>query len=351
MFYNYYIKTKKENLVIYMIRSAKPFINNTQRRNYWIKLFILFSIGILFSYGLLVYKNIVPISSPSFIPVVQRRLNALIAMLIAAACQAIATITFQSVTNNRIITPSLLGFEAIYSTLHTCIIFFTGISGITSFTGIPAFLIQIGLMISVCILLYHRFLASKYPNLQLMLLVGVIIGTGLKASSSFMRKLLSPSEFDVLQAKLFGSVNNAEPEYFPLSIILIVFAIVVLYILAIKINIISMGKDISNVLGLEYNTTLIISLIMVSILMSISTTLVGPMTFYGFLVATLTYELANTYDHRYIFPMALAVGFIIITSAYFIMQHIFDAQGVVSIIIELIGGIIFLTMILRKGKF
>ena len=84
--------------------------------------------------------------------------------------------------------------------------------------------------------------------------------------------------------------------------------------------------------------------------MSVSTALVGPLTFFGFLVATLSYQAAPTYDHRYIFPMALAIGFLILTSAYFFMYHIFDAQGVVSVIIEMVGGITFLIIVLRKGS-
>ncbi|HIW37910.1 MAG TPA: iron ABC transporter permease, partial [Candidatus Jeotgalicoccus stercoravium] len=60
------------------------------------------------------------------------------------------------------------------------------------------------------------------------------------------------------------------------------------------------------------------------------------------------YQAAPTYDHRYIFPMALAIGFCVLTSAYFFMYHVFNAQGVVSVIIELVGGLVFLIVILRK---
>ena len=74
------------------------------------------------------------------------------------------------------------------------------------------------------------------------------------------------------------------------------------------------------------------------------------MTFLGFLVATLTYQFADTYDHLYLLPMAALMGFCILTSAYFLMNHVFYAQGVVSIIIELVGGLTFLVVILRKGR-
>ena len=91
-------------------------------------------------------------------------------------------------------------------------------------------------------------------------------------------------------------------------------------------------------------------LVVVSVLMATSTALVGPMTFLGFLVATLTYQLCGTYDHRYILPMAVSLGLLVLTGAYFLMYHVFDAQGVVSIIIELVGGCAFLVVILRKGR-
>ena len=112
----------------------------------------------------------------------------------------------------------------------------------------------------------------------------------------------------------------------------------------------SLGRDVSTSLGVKHQSGVLYTLVLVSVLMSISTALVGPLTFYGFLVATLTYQIAATYDHRYIFPMALAIGFVIITGAYFTMYHIFNAQGVVSIIIELFGGITFLVVLLRKGN-
>lgn len=330
-------------------RSARAFRSKKEEKKYWILLITLIALGVFASYGLLTFNNPVPIDSPSFLPVVKRRMFALTAMIIAAVCQSLSTVTFQSITSNRIITPSLLGFEALYSTIHTSTIFFFGASAFINFSGIGSFVFQVVVMVLMCLILYGWLLSGKYGNLQLMLLVGVIMGTGLKSLSSFMRRLLAPSEFDILQARLFGSVNNADPEYFPLAIPVVIIAALLLLAYSKKLNVVSLGKDCSTSLGVNHQTHVIYALILVSILMSISTALVGPLTFYGFLVATLSYQAAPTYDHRYIFPMALAIGFLIITGAYFFMYHIFKAQGVVSVIIEMFGGITFLIVILRKG--
>ncbi|EFW38052.1 iron chelate uptake ABC transporter, FeCT family, permease protein [Treponema phagedenis F0421] len=331
-------------------RSAKAFRSAKEQRHYFYILFVFFAFGLLASYGLLVYKNPVPVNSPSFLPVVKRRMIAVTAMIIAATCHGLSTVAFQSVTNNRIITPSLLGFEALYSAIHTSTIFFFGITGLMQFTGMYAFIIQIVIMVGVCILLYGFLLSGKYGDLQLMLLVGVILGTGLRSISAFMRRLLAPSEFDILQARLFGSVNNADPVYFHVAIPLVLVTSILLLFYSKKLNALSLGKDICTNLGIPHKRCVIYTLILVSILMSVSTALVGPITFLGFLVAALTYQIAPTYDHRYVFPMVLAVSYTVLTGAYFLMYHIFSAQGVVSLIIELFGGLAFLIVILRKGK-
>ena len=330
-------------------RSARAFRSKKEERRYWILLVTLIALGLLASYGLLVYNNPVPIDSPSFIPVVRRRMFALMAMIIAAVCQSLSTVAFQSITNNRIITPSLLGFEALYSAIHTATIFFFGARAFINFSGTSSFVFQVVVMVLMCLALYGWLLSGKYGNLQLMLLVGVIMGTGLKSLSSFMRRLLAPSEFDILQARLFGSVNNADSEYFPLAIPAVIIVALLLLAYSRKLNVVSLGKACATSLGVNHRFSVIYGLVLVSVLMSISTALVGPLTFYGFLVATLSYQAVPTYDHRYIFPMALAIGFLIITGAYFFMYHIFNAQGVVSVIIELFGGITFLIVILRKG--
>ncbi|HHV09909.1 MAG TPA: iron chelate uptake ABC transporter family permease subunit [Clostridiales bacterium] len=330
-------------------RSARAFRSKKEEKRYWILLITLIALGVLASYGLLVYNNPVPVDSPSFIPVVKRRLVALGAMLISVICQSLATVAFQSSTNNRIITPSLLGFEALYGAIHTSTMFFFGAGVFLQFSGIGSFLFQVTVMVLMCLMLYGWLLSGKYGNLQLMLLVGVIIGTGLRSVSTFMRKLLAPSEFDVLQARLFGSVNNADAEYFPVAIPIVIIAATLILAYSKKLNVLSLGKSTSTSLGVNHQFGVIYTLILVSVLMSISTSLVGPLTFFGFLVATMAYQAAPTYDHRYVFPMALAIGFLVLTGSYFFMYHVFRAQGVVSVIIEMFGGITFLIVMLRKG--
>lgn len=330
----------------------KIYNNSFKDRKDFINYMLIFIFLLLLSTGLVLlllnYNNPVPIDSSSYKLIVKRRLNAIIAMAIASVCQSLSTISFQSITNNRIITPSLLGFEAVYSTIHTALMFFFGISTFLAFRSTSSFIFQILIMVCLCLLLYGFMLTGKYANIHFMLLIGIVIGTGLRSLSAFMRRILSPSEFDILQAKLFASVNNSDYRYFKIAIPLVILTSLILFLNSNKLNVLSLGKEVSINLGLDYKKLSIFILALVAILMSISTALVGPMTFFGFLSASLTYEICKSYDHKYLFTLTILVAFSILALSYFLMYHVFSAQGVVTIIIELFGGLLFLAVLLRK---
>ncbi|MEJ6013650.1 iron chelate uptake ABC transporter family permease subunit [Corynebacterium sp. H127] len=331
-------------------RTSGSFATSKLRKRYWTILVGMIVLCALFAFGLLAWKNPMPVGSPGFWLIAERRAVAIVVMAIVAVAQAIATVTFQTVTNNRIVTPSIMGFEALYMVIQTGVVFFFGVAGLVAFSGTSQFILQVLLMMALSMALYGWLLTGRFANIQVMLLVGIIIGGGLGSLSAFMRRLLSPSEFDVLTARMFGSVNNAKTEYLPLAIGLVAIATVAICVRAKTLNVVALGPALAQNLGIHHRHASIYFLCMVSILISVSTALVGPMTFLGFLVATLAYQLAETYDHRAVLPMSIAAGFLVLTSAYFIMNHIFYAQGVVSIIIELVGGSVFLFVLLRKGR-
>jgi len=73
------------------------------------------------------------------------------------------------------------------------------------------------------------------------------------------------------------------------------------------------------------------------------------MTFFGFVVAMLTYQVVGTSRHAQTLPMVVAVACATLLLAYVVLRHVFYAAGLVSVIIELGGGLVFLVHLLRKG--
>ena len=332
------------------MREVGAFQTSQSKRRYWLVVGALVVAALLFTAGLLSWGNPMEFGTRGYWLIAQRRLNSVIAMAVVALCQAVATVAFQTVTNNRIITPSIMGFESLYVAIHTSTVYFLGAAGLNNARTLEMFVVQLVLMVGLSLILYTWLLAGDNPNMHAMLLVGIVLGGGLGSVSTFMQRLLTPSEFDVLTARLFGSVNNADPVYYPLAVPLVLVAAGLMVLNSRRLNVLGLGRDVAVNLGVNHKKHAVFTLVLVSVLMAVSTALVGPMTFLGFLVATLAYQFADTYDHRYVFPMAALLGYCILAGAYFVMNHIFYAQGVVSIIIELVGGLTFLIVVLRKGR-
>ena len=332
------------------MREVGAFQTSQSKRRYWLVVGALVVAALLFTAGLLSWGNPMEFGTRGYWLIAQRRLNSVIAMAVVALCQAVATVAFQTVTNNRIITPSIMGFESLYVAIHTSTVYFLGAAGLNNARTLEMFVVQLVLMVGLSLILYTWLLAGDNPNMHAMLLVGIVLGGGLGSVSTFMQRLLTPSEFDVLTARLFGSVNNADPAYYPLAVPLVLVAAGLMVLNSRRLNVLGLGRDVAVNLGVNHKKHAVFTLVLVSVLMAVSTALVGPMTFLGFLVATLAYQFADTYDHRYVFRMAALLGYCILAGAYFVMNHIFYAQGVVSIIIELVGGLTFLIVVLRKGR-
>ncbi len=338
------------NVVAASRKRSSAALPDRHARRYWLIIGVLIALSLVFGFGLLAWDNPMPAGSKGFWTIAKLRATSIVVMAVVAFCQSIATVSFQTVTNNRIITPSIMGFESLYVAIQTSAMYFLGAAGIVALQGVPQFLLQICLMVGLAVALYGWLLSGRYANLQVMLLIGIIIGTGLGSISTFMQRLLTPSEFDVLSARLFGNMSNADPAYLPYAIPISLAAGGLLIANSRTLNLMALGRDVAVSLGVNHQRELIRTLSLVAVLMAVSTALVGPMTFLGFLVATLAYQFADTYDHRFIFPMAVLSAFVVLSGAYFIMKRVFYAQGVVSIIIEMIGGSVFLFVILRKGR-
>lgn len=326
------------------------FADSRAAGRYWLILAVLVFLAPAVCYGILAWGNPMPVNSPGFWRIAQLRATSVMVILVVAWCQALATVAFQTITNNRIITPSIMGFESLYRLIQTSIVFFFGTTGLTSMNSTGQYLMQVGLMVVLAALLYGRLLQSERTNIHQTLLLGIVIGTGLGGLSTYMQNLLNPSAFDILSARLIGNISNADVSQLTVAIPLAVVAGGLLLAMSRTLDVLGLGRDAAIGLGVDHRRNSLMILMLTAVLMAVSTSLVGPMSFLGFLVAMTAYQLSDTHEHRFVLPMAWLVGVVILGGAYFTLRHIFYATGSVGIIIEAVGGVFFLIHLLRKGR-
>ncbi|GAB2561498.1 iron chelate uptake ABC transporter family permease subunit [Leucobacter ruminantium] len=308
----------------------------------------VFAVAAALAVAILVYGNPAPPGSPGFWVIVQSRLTSLGTISFVAVAQALATVLFHTATSNRILTPSILGFDALYVLTQTALVFVFGTAA-ANMEGIPKIIAQSVLMVLFATLLYGWLFSGTRANLHLLLLVGVVLGIGFGSVSTFMQRTLTPSEFDVLSARLFGSISRGNPDYLPIAAGVVCAILVFVWLRRRTYDVVALGRDVAIGLGVNYRREVVTVLVLVAVLVSVSATMVGPMTFYGFLVATLAYQFARGDSHAETIPLAIGIGLVTLLGATFVLKHVFMAAGLVTVIIEFAGGLLFLIVLLRKG--
>lgn len=272
------------------------------------------------------------------------------AILVVSCCVAYSSVAFQTLTNNRILTPSIMGFESVYLLLQTVIVFIYGDQTFKVLNSLDNFLLSVVCMIGFAFLLYILIYKKGKDNLYLLLLVGIILGTLFNSLSSFMQLLIDPNDYFIVQGKMFASFNKINRDLLWPSALLMAALLVFGFRLTKYLDVLALGRDQAINLGVNYNRVVKIFLVIIAVLVSVSTALVGPITFLGLLVTNLTYELFKTHKHKVVIAACCLVTAITLLSGQFVMERVLSLSIPVSAIINLIGGLYFMYLLLRVRK-
>lgn len=273
-----------------------------------------------------------------------------LAILVVSCCVAYSSVAFQTLTNNRILTPSIMGFESVYLLIQTVIVFIYGDLTFHVLSSLDNFFLSVLGMIGFAFLLYILIYRKGKDNLYLLLLVGIILGTLFNSLSSFMQLLIDPSDYFIVQGKMFATFNKINRDLLWPSAGVLVVLLVVGFRTTKYLDVLALGRDQAINLGLNYNRTVQLFLIIIAILVSVSTALVGPITFLGLLVTNLTYELFKTHRHSVIIAACCLVTAVTLLGGQFVMERLFHLSIPVSAIINLVGGLYFMFLLLRVRK-
>lgn len=317
--------------------------------SYGFRLAVVVLVALAAAVGILTYGNPAAPGSSGFWIIVRSRSASVGTILVVAFCQGVATVVFHTVTSNRILTPSILGFDAMYRVIQTGLVFLFGAGTLAATDGLGKVALQSLVMVGAASLLYGWLFTGTRADLHLLLLVGVVLGMGFGALSTFMQRLLTPSEFDILSARLFGSISASDASYLPWGALVCLVVGTVLWRRRHVLDVVALGRETATSLGVRHQREVLLTLVLVAVLISVSTSMVGPMTFFGFVVAMLTYQVVGTSRHARTLPMVVAVACATLLLASFVLRHVFYAAGLVSVVIELGGGLVFLVHLLRKG--
>lgn len=275
----------------------------------------------------------------------QLRGRKLLAFVVVGVLTSFSTISFQTITQNHFLTPSILGFDSLYVLIQTILFFFIG----QSHQGEPLmFFGNVLLMVLLSVTLFSALLRKEKQDLFLLLMIGMILGTLFRSLSTFLQVLMDPNEYDKLQGKLFASFSNVDVSLLTMVIPIVVVLVVLFMLASRKLDVLHLGVEQAINLGINVSAFRKYILFLISLSVALATALIGPITFLGFIVANVTYQWMATYRHTYLFISGALLSILFLVAGQFLVEQIFHMNTTLSVVIEFSGGLYFVWKLLKE---
>ena len=274
----------------------------------------------------------------------------LIVMLITAFAIGGASIVFQSIINNTIVTPCLLGMNSLYTLIHTAIVFFVGSGSLLARNANAAFAADLLLMGVVATVVYSYLFKKTRHNVLYVLLIGTVLSSFFSSIQTTLTCVMDPNEYDSLLSTLVASFSNINSEIILFSVVVLAVVIFVLRKDLALLNVITLGKDQAVNLGVDYDRTIRRLLLGVTLCIAVATAMVGPISFLGLIIANLSRQLLKTFRHGQLILGSALFGMIVLVGGQLIVEQVFTYAIPVSVFITVGGGIYFLYLLLTNRR-
>ena len=291
----------------------------------------------------------IDMSPAAFESIMARTIPALVAMSMAAAAIAVVSLSFQTITQSRILTASMIGFDAVFIASQTLIVFVFGANSQIFMNPYVNFFAASGAMVAVSFFMYGFVLRSGTNNIIFLLMFGLVLSGILLNGARYLQIIMDTYDFYQVQAAINVNVNNIN-----VSIIFIAVPILAVLIIAIimrhrRYNVMALGADQAKSLGIPYEKELAVNLILIAIGMSVATALIGSLTFLGLLAVNAARECLKTHRHLPLFVCSAALAMLALILGQGVVELMLGAVPV-TVIINLVGCSYVFYLILKENR-
>ena len=274
----------------------------------------------------------------------------LIVMVITAFVIGGASLVFQSVINNTIVTPCLLGMNSLYTLIHTAVVFFAGSTSVLANNANLSFAVDLVIMGITATVIYGWLFKKTNYNVLYVLLIGTVLTSFFSSIQSTLTRVMDPNEYDNLLSTLVASFSNVNSEIILFSVVVLGVLIFVLRKDLALLDVITLGRQQAVNLGVDYDRTIRRLLLGVTICIAVATAMVGPISFLGLIIANLSRQLLQTFRHGQLILGSALFGTIVLVAGQLIVEHVFTYSIPVSVFITVGGGIYFLYLLLTRRR-
>lgn len=279
--------------------------------------------------------------------IIPKRLERLAGILIGGVCVALSSIVFQTLVNNRILTPAIMGYEAVYLMWQAMLLLLLGAHGMAALGVGLNFLMSSFLILAYSWAIHRWLLSQGRSDVYQLLLVGLVLTMVLGTFTQFVQLRISPGEFSVFQNLSYTSFNRAQPETLLYAFLTVLAVCAVGYRYLSELDVLLLGREQAVSLGVNEPQRIRLFMALIAILVAVSTSLIGPTAFLGIFIANITYAITKSRLHRHTLPVGCVVAVVIFITAQLLVERLFNYKTTVSILVNLVCGAYFLILMVR----
>lgn len=279
--------------------------------------------------------------------ILEHRGSRLLAMLLTAAAIGLSTVLFQTITQNRVLTPALMGFDVLYVLVHALALFAWGAA---DWRGLPVtvrFGVEVACMTVLALLFFRLLFSGAARSLHLIILLGILFGVLFRELAELAMRVLDPTEFSIQQGPRTASFSRGDVSLVGVGGLIVAAVAAYVVWLRHRLDVLGLGREVAINLGVAHGRLVTQLMVAIALLVSVATALVGPTLFFGLLIANLAYWLTGSHQHRWTLPASMLAGVVCLVGGQVVLEQLLGLRLPLAMMIELAGGLLFIALLLR----
>lgn len=266
--------------------------------------------------------------------------------LLAGSGLSLAGLLMQTLFQNQLAGPSILGINS-GASLFSALLIISGVPILTSNFGLAGSALLGAFIFGLIILFLSFVLVSKLS----LLLVGVMIGGFTSAMITILQ--ITGDAFQLKQFTLWSMGSLQQTDSYQIMVIggAVFIGALSSFLLVKSLNAMVLGEGNAKMLGINIKQVRIYIILITSLLTGVLTAFCGPIAFVGLAVPNLVKLIFKTQNHKLLISASLIVGALFLLVCDILVQLIWqDVQLPINAITSLIGAPFVIAMIIKKMR-
>ena len=283
--------------------------------------------------------------------ILENRLPQTLTAILCGASLSVCGLMLQTAFRNPLAGPDVFGISSGAGLGVALVMLLLGGTVSTSIFTVSGFLaiLTAAFVGAIAVTALILFLSTLVRNSVLLLIVGIMVGYVSSSAISLLNFFASEEGVKSYMVWGMGNFGGVSMNHIPLFSILCLIGIIASFLLVKPLNILLLGPQYAESLGISTRQIRNILLVVVGLLTAITTAFCGPISFIGLAIPHIARLLFHTENHQILLPGTVLSGAVIALLCNFIC-YLPGESGIIPLnaVTPLIGAPVIIYVIIQR---